>query len=45
MLLNGLVHPEMPLDQVFERKTSIEEIAAQFETMEQEANTTMEATT
>ena len=33
------------LKQVIERKASIEEIMTQFETMEQEAKTIMEATT
>ena len=41
-MLNALVHPEMPSEQLVEWKTSIEEIAAQFETMEQEAKSIME---
>ena len=44
-MLNILVQPTMPPKQVVERKASIEEIATQFETMEQEAKTIMEATT
>ena len=42
LLLNALVHPVTLLEQVAERKDTIEEIAAQFEKMEQEAKTIME---
>ena len=45
LLLNALVHPETPPEQVAEHKNSIEEIVADFETMEQEAKTIMEAMT
>ena len=45
MLLQAQVQPTTPLEQVAEHKTSIEEIATQFCTMEQEAKTIMEETT
>ena len=45
LILNALVQPPTPLEQVDETKASIEEIATQFETMEQEAKRIMEATT
>ena len=45
LILNALVQPMMPLEQVDERKASIQEIVTQFETMEQEAKIIMEATT
>ena len=44
-MLNALVQPTMPPKQVVERKASIEDIATQFESMEQEAKTIMEVTT
>ena len=44
-MLNALVQPKIPLEQVTECKTSIEEISTQFGTMEQEAKTIMEVTT
>ena len=44
LILNALVQPMMPPEQVSKRKASIEEIATQFETMEQEGKTIMDAT-
>ena len=43
-MLNALIQPMTPSEQVAERKASIEEIVTRFETMEQEAKTIMEAT-
>ena len=43
-MLNSLVQPTMPPEQVVEWKASIEQIATQVETMEQQAKTIMEAT-
>ena len=43
-MVNALVNPAMPLEQVAEWKATIEDIVAQFETMEQEAKTITEAT-
>ena len=45
LMLNALVQPTTPPEQVAERKASIEEIVTQFKTMEQKANTIMEMTT
>ena len=45
LLLQAQVQSTTSSEQVVERKTSIEEIATQFDTMEQEAKTIMEATT
>ena len=44
-MINALVQPTTPPEQVVERKASIEEIVTQFESMEQEAKTIMEVTT
>ena len=44
-MLNALFQRMMASEQVAEWKDSIEEIVTQFETMEQEAKTIMEATT
>ena len=44
-MLNALVQPMTPPEQVAERKASIEEITTQFKNMEQEAKTIMEVTT
>ena len=44
-MLNSLVQPTTPPEQVAKRKASIEDISTQFESMEQEAKTIMEATT
>ena len=43
-LLNSLVYPDMPPEQISERKNTIEEFAAQFESMEQEENKIADAT-
>ena len=43
-MLNSLVQPTTLLEEVAERKASIEDITAKFESMEQEAKTIMEAT-
>ena len=40
-----MVHPETPREQVPERKSAIEEIAAQFDDMEKDAKKVMEETT
>ena len=40
-MLNALVNTTMPSEQVAKRKSSIEDIATKFESMEQEAKTIM----
>ena len=45
LMLNYLVQPATTPKQVTERKSSIEDIATQFKSMEEEAKTNMEATT
>ena len=45
IILNSMVHPETPPEQVPERKSAIEEIAAQFDDMEKDAKKVMEETT
>ena len=44
-MLNALVQPTTPPEQVAERKASVEEITTHFKSMEQEAKTIMEETT
>ena len=45
LMLNALIQPMTPPDQVSKRFAFIEEIATQFKTMEQEAKTIMYLTT
>ena len=44
-MLNSLVQPMTPAKQVANRKSSIEYITTQFESMDQQAKTIMEVTT
>ena len=44
-LLNSLVYPDMPPEQIVQRKNTIDEFAAQFEAMEQEAKMIVDETT